>query len=78
MGDTSKAKTTVKARNGNYTITHKVRGRTVVFEVTSGGVVSDKSGAAILSSNIAVVKSAFIVNGMGAMATTVQKWWDRL
>jgi adenine deaminase len=75
MGNVSKATTTVIAQNGNYTIKHKGR-RTVVFEVTSGGVVSDKSGAAVLSSDIAVVKSAFILNGLSDMAGRVQKWWD--
>jgi len=78
VGDSSKVTTTVIARNGNYTIRHhKKGGRTVVFEVTSGGVVSDKSGAAVLSSDIAVVRSAFILNGLSDMAGKVQRWWDR-
>lgn len=76
MGDKSKTTATVVARNGNYTITQQRGRKRCVFEVTSGGVVSDKSGAAVLSSDIAVVKSALILNGLSEVAGRVQHWWD--
>jgi hypothetical protein len=77
MADPGKAKTIVTARNGNYIVTIKSGGRKAAFDVTPGGVVSDRNGAAVLSSDISVVKSALVLAGLPGMASSVQRWWDQ-
>jgi len=72
----SRASATVIVRNGNYIVTQRYGRRKSVFEVTPGGVISDKSGEPVLSSDVVVVKSAFILNGLSEMAGRVQRWWD--
>lgn len=76
MGDKAKATATVVIRNGNYTITRQCGRRKSVFEVTAGGAVSDKAGGAVLSSDIAMVRSALILNSLSEAAGMVQRWWD--
>ena len=77
MGNPGKAKTRVTPQNGGYLVTVTRGGKKAAFDVTAGGVVSDRTGAAVLSSDIAVVKSGLILAGLSDMAGMVQRWWDR-
>ena len=75
MGD-SNYKTTVKKNGDNVRITIDSANRTVVYNVTNVGCVTDRSGAAIGRSDITIIVMTLRGKGHAALATKVLAWWD--